>query len=713
MFSFRRAGALIAATTSTALVVTAVPAFAADDEKVQISIANFTDFHGRLEANLSTDKETGEVTPKKGDEMGAANIAGIINFLRDKNANTIVTSSGDNQGGSAFVSAISDDKYTMDFVKAVGTVGSAAGNHEFDKGYKDLIDRINPGTGDIQLGANVFKEDGSRDLEASKIVEIDGVKVALVGTTSNLTKSKSSPDNVAGLNFTDSSKQVNKEAKKLKDEKKADVVVALIHDPVETGAPKLDPEYVDFMFGGDSHVNVVNADAPVPNAQSWEYGKVVTDLDFTYNKTTGEIEAPAFEQYDAESLVTLDITPDAEVQKIVDEAKAEAGKLGEEVVANVQDTYLRGSNPGENTGSNRGTESTANNMLAESALYAMDKSLEEHIDLGIMNAGGVRADLEAGDVTYQEAFQVQPFGNDISVATLSGKAIKDALERQWQSKEDAEKSGRPRLDMGLSNNVAYTYNPEAEAGERITSVTINGQPLEDDKDYRIAGSSFLFAGGDNFVNPDDVRDLLNVGYNDLQAFVDYLKSDEVGVRKGQKDVGVVLPEELKAGTTASIKLSSLNYSSEGEPMAKQATVTLGDATATADIDASTTKADNGLGEQGRATVDIAIPAEAAGEQTLTITTDAGTELTVPVTVAAADPKPSEEPAPSEKPAPSEEPKPSEEPTPGDEQGAQDGSTANLGTIMGAVAGVLALLGLLAVVFAGPIDQVLGPIAKLS
>ena len=54
---------------------------------------------------------------------------------------------------------------------------------------------------------------------------------------------------------------MNKEAKKLKDEKKADVVVALIHDPVETGAPKLDPEYVDFMFGGDSHVNVVNADA--------------------------------------------------------------------------------------------------------------------------------------------------------------------------------------------------------------------------------------------------------------------------------------------------------------------------------------------------------------------------------------------------------------------------------------------------------------------
>ena len=71
-----------------------------------------------------------------------------------------------------------------------------------------------------------------------------------------------------------------------------------------------------------------------------------------------------------------------------------------------------------------------------------------------MNAGGVRDDLAKGDVTYKQAFDVQPFGNSIDVATLSGAAIKEALENQWQTDEQAEKSGRPRLDMGLSDNVS-------------------------------------------------------------------------------------------------------------------------------------------------------------------------------------------------------------------------------------------------------------------
>ena len=128
MFSLRRAGQLIAATTTTALVITVAPfAGAAEADQVKIRVANITDFHGRLEANA------------RNGEMGAANIAGIINYIRSQNPNTIVTNSGDNQGGSAFISAISDDKYTMDFVNAIGTDGIAVGNHEFDKGYKDLI----------------------------------------------------------------------------------------------------------------------------------------------------------------------------------------------------------------------------------------------------------------------------------------------------------------------------------------------------------------------------------------------------------------------------------------------------------------------------------------------------------------------------------------------------------------------------------------------
>ena len=677
MFSFRRAGNLIAATTATAVVLTGAPAaFAAEADQVTINIANITDFHGRLEESLFKNKETGEIDPKRS-EMGAANIAGIINYIREQNPNTIVTTSGDNQGGSAFVSAISDDKYTMEFLQAIKVNGTAIGNHEFDKGYNDLMGRIVPGTkvGETvtQLGANVFKTDGTRETEPYEIVDVDGVKVALVGTTSNLTVLKSSPANVEGLNITDSAEQVNIEAKKLKDDGLADIVIALIHDPADTSAPKLNKDYVDFIFGGDDHIKRLNLDAPVPYAQSQEYGKVVTNLVLTYDKAEKKIVKKDAQQYDATHLNQLGIEPDAAVADIVAKAKEEADVLGQQVVATIDADFKRGSNPGAAPGSNRGTESTANNMIAQSAVAALTKFLAQDIDFGIMNAGGVREDLAKGDVTYKQAFTVQPFGNNIAVATVSGAAIKEMLENQWQTEEVAAKSGRPRLDLGLSDNVAYTYNPEAPRGEKITSITIDGKPVDPNKDYTVAGSTFLFDGGDGFLGKEKFRDRNDVGYNDLQAFVDYLESGNAKVRSGQKDVGVVLPEGgLKAGEKNEIKLTSLSYSSEGEPKAENVTVKIGGVETTAKVDNTVTDADKGMGEQGRATVTIDIPKRVQGKQTLTITTDAGTEISMPVTL------------PEEKPA-----------------------IANPAVATGVIVGVLSILAL---IFAFPIHQLLGPIA---
>lgn len=707
MFSFRRAGSLIAATTTTAVVLTGLPfAGAAEADQVKISVANITDFHGRLEANY-TQKTVGKDEngkdvkvddPTNGDEMGAANVAGIVNYIRSNNPNTIVTTSGDNQGGSAFVSAISDDKYTMEFLKQMGTHGSAVGNHEFDKGYDDLLNRIIPGTkvGDeeIQLGANIFKEDGSRDVRPYRIVEVEGVKVALVGTTSNLTVTKSNPAHVAGLDIKDSSRQVNEVAKELKGGGKADVVIALIHDPAKEASEILDPEVVDFVFGGDSHVQTLDTAARVPYAQSYEYGKVVTDLDFTFDKVTGKIVGLDARQYGAGDLERLGVTPDAEVAKTVAEAKKEADVLGQQVVATIGSDFKRGSNPGDKPGTNRGTESTASNMIAQSAVAALSAFLDQKIDFGIMNAGGVRDDLQTGDVTYAQAFKVQPFGNNIAVATVSGAAIKEMLENQWQTEEAAAKSGRPRLDLGLSDNVSYTYNPDAPRGEKILSITINGEEVDPGKDYTVAGSTFLFDGGDAFIPKSEAaetfRDRNDVGYNDLQAFIDYLKSGKAEVRKGQKDVGVVLPEGgLKAGAKNEIQLSSLSYSSEGEPQAKTVTVKIGGTTVTADVDNAVTAADKGYGEQGRATVAIELPADVYKDETLTITTNVDTEISMPVAIEGGKERPANR---------------------------GEGTSTEISTGAAVVLGILSLVGLgsiLAIVFGPQLHAILGPLAYLG
>lgn len=126
---FRRIGQLVAATTVTAVALSGTHALAQEDTTT-ISVTNITDLHGHLEDGLSD-------PAKAGDEIGVARLQSLIKQVNEGQKFNL-TSSGDNVGGSAFVSAISDDKYTLEALNAMGMKVTAVGNHEFDKGTEDL-----------------------------------------------------------------------------------------------------------------------------------------------------------------------------------------------------------------------------------------------------------------------------------------------------------------------------------------------------------------------------------------------------------------------------------------------------------------------------------------------------------------------------------------------------------------------------------------------
>lgn len=624
MFKFRRFGRLLAATTVTSLALSSTAVATAQEEAadtVSISITNFTDFHGWIEAD--------EADPAKPDEkyrLGAANIASLMDHVAEDNDYQVRTSSGDNVGGSAPISAVQKDQPTIDALNLMGLDASAVGNHEFDRGHDDLTDRLATKSNFPILGANVLDASGNPFLDPYVIQEFDGVKVALVGTVTQVTPSKVAPSATEGLTFADPVATANEYATELKESGEADIVIVLQHeDIVSHGGFN---EHVDAAFGGDSHQQHLLAEEN--KAQSLEHGRVLTELELTYDRTANEVVGTEWEQFDYQAFSGLDLSPNAEVANVVSTAATQFEVIGGQVIAETDTSFLRGSNPGGATGSNRGVESTANNMLAESNRQAMDAFLGgDQIDIGLMNAGGVRADLQAGDVTFANALEMQPFGNNLAYATMSGQAIIDALERQWQGPEES----RPRLSLGVSENVSYTYNPSAPQGERIIAVYVDGERLDPAADYKVATATFLFEGGDGFINPEDVRDLTDVGYLDVTAFADYLESDNgPTLRKGQSDVGITGLEDLKPGETATLELSSLNYSSEGEPMASTVTVEIAGESFMAEIDNTLTDADNGYGENGRATVEVTVPESATGEQELRITTDAGTDVSVPVTL---------------------------------------------------------------------------------
>lgn len=614
-------GAATAAVTASALVICLAPnAVAQTDSTVEFSVSNITDFHGHLE---QVSEDDGSVT-----EAGAATLAGMVDQFRAADVDGhIHTTSGDNVGGSAFTSALLNDEPTLDALNAMGVGVSAVGNHEFDQGYNDLIDRIVPGSDYPILGANVSVEDDRDALEPYKIQTIkdendNSVDVAFIGTVTQNTANKVSPSAVEGISFDDPWGVTNQLAAELSDgvaeegNDEADVVIALMH---EGTAPEQFNEHVDVVFAGDTHQadDEWEGESPVV-LQMLEYGKLMANVTFSYNTETDEVDIQPV-VYTADEMVEQ-AAPNAEVQAIVDGAVAQAEVEGAEVVAELEHTFTRGVRGDEGAGSNRGVESTLNNLIAEAQRAYMDQNspADVTVDLGLMNAGGVREDLVAGEVTYQEAFNVQPFGNDLMYGTLTGADIIQALEQQWKNPEDE----RPRLALGVSDNFSYTYDQNAPQGERIIQATINGEPLVPDANYTVAASTFLFEGGDGFTALQNVQNPQNAGVVDVTAFIDYLANTEnIEPRWSQGAIGVsVVDGELTAGETVKIELESLAYTVD--QTATEVTVQVGSQSITVPIDL--TVVDEGYGSTGQATVEITVPEDFVGDESdIVVTTDAG------------------------------------------------------------------------------------------
>lgn len=619
-----RSTATAVATASALAICLAPNAFAQGTEtEITFSVSNITDFHGHLE---QTSGDAGVV------DAGAAAIAAQVDALRADAAAAgsthIHTTSGDNVGGSAFTSALLDDEPTLAALNAMGVDYSAVGNHEFDKGHEDLLTRIVPGSEYPILGANVVDETGDPILDEYHIQEItneegESIDVAFIGTVTEQTANKVSPAAVEGITFQDPDEVTNRIAAALSDgddtNGEADVVIALFHEDGETSSFSDD---VDAAFAGDSHLQYQGpADSTPVVLQALEYGQLLANLDFTVNADTGEVVSIEPKFYTATEMAAL--TPNTEVAGIVAGAKEQAEIAGAQVVATIGDTYTRGTR-NEESGSNRGVESTLNNLIAEAQRAQMSEFVGRDIDLGLMNAGGVRADLPEGEVTYAEAFAVQPFGNSVAYGTLSGADILEALEQQWKSPADS----RPRLALGVSDNLSYSYNPNAAPGERIIQATINGAPIDPVSDYTVAASTFLFEGGDGFTALTNAKDQTDVGAMDVQMFIDHLAgTEDLKPRTGQGAVGVEIEGTIAAGETITLKLSSLAYTQN--PTVTTVTAKLGGTEVSGPVD--TTLIDEGYGNTGTAELELTIPADFDGSDVIEITTDAGTKVAVPVT----------------------------------------------------------------------------------
>ncbi|WP_432571894.1 bifunctional metallophosphatase/5'-nucleotidase [Kineococcus sp. SYSU DK005] len=509
-------------------VVALLPAPAAG--QTQIQIGAFNDLHGRLESP----RKNAAGAPVG----GTGQLAGALDALRAQQPNTVVASVGDNIGASTFTSFIQQDAPTIAALNAMDVAVSAVGNHEFDKGYADLTGRVD-GLADFPyLGANVLKADGSPALQAYDVVDVGGVDVGFVGVVTQATPSLVAPDGIRDLRFTDPVAAANTVAAQLSDGNdangEADVVVLLAHEGSEgtdCATVRTSGEFgkivqgasaqVDAILSGHTHVlydceyPVAGKQVPRPVLSAESYSVAVDRLVMNVDDATGEVVAQAHQVIPVEGF-----TPDPQVQGIVDEAVAFARTEGARPVGRITTDVKRAFAGAED---DRGTQSPLANLIADAQLQ---QTRGAGAQIALMNPGGVRDDLDFaqsgtegdGVVTYAEAAAVQPFANSVVTVTLTGAQVRQALEQQWQPAG----SSRPVLALGVSRGFFFTYDPAAPAGRRVTSVTLDGVPLDPAAPYRVTVNSFLASGGDNFTALAGGTARTELGRTDLEAFTAFL-----------------------------------------------------------------------------------------------------------------------------------------------------------------------------------------------
>ena len=517
----RRYLALVVTATLVAMLMGAGTVGAVPSGSVDVQLLAINDFHGNLEPPSGS---SGRILTPTGNVNagGIAYLATHIKALEATNPRTLVVSAGDLIGASPLLSALFHDEPTIEAMNSLGLDFNAVGNHEFDEGGAELLRMQNGGChptdgcldgdgfagADFQfLAANVVREDNGKTVfPAYKMRSFAGAKIAFIGVVLEGTPTIVTPAGVAGLDFLDEASTVNALVPGLK-AKGIETIVVLIHEggfqtglydqctgisgPVFDIVNALDDE-VDVVISGHTHQAYdCSIDGKLVTSAS-SFGRLVTDIDLTIDRTTGEVTSMAANNV----IVTRDVAADAAETALIARYNVIAAPLANRVIGSITSDITR-------TATTAG-ESALGDVIADAQLEATAPAGFGEAVVAFMNPGGIRADMIfaqisggelPGEITYGESFTVQPFGNSLVTMTLTGVQIETLLEQQF-----AGCGAASNRILQVSDGFSYTWVTSALPCDKVdpTTIKINGVTVGPTASYRVTVNSFLADGGDSF-----------------------------------------------------------------------------------------------------------------------------------------------------------------------------------------------------------------------
>ena len=524
---------------------------AENSREVNLQILAINDFHGNI---ATTSGAFGGV--------GRADFLAANMRAAEADAdNSIIVSAGDLIGASPLISALFHDEPTIEAMNLIGLDINGVGNHEFDEGAAELLRMQNGGShpdGDLDgdgfggadfefLAANVVVDaTGETIFPAYTVKNYQGVKVAFIGMTLEGTPSIVTPSGVAGLTFHDEVDTVNALIPELQ-KKNIQAIVVLMHQggfasegggngdgcgtlsgPLYDIVAGLD-DAVDLVIGGHNNQRFACMDVEGKAVtMAYHSGRMFTDIDVTLNRVTKDMTVQTI---DNKENFQDGVTPAADLTALIDRYDTLSAPLANAVIGDITADILRANNAAG--------ESALGDVIADAQLAATAPSGLGDAVVAFMNPGGIRDDLlfaeisggeAGGEVTFGEAFSVQPFGNSLVTMTLTGDQIYDLLTEQWVGQTS------PRI-LQVSAGFTYTWDASEPDATKVVpgSVEIGGVPIVGGTDYRVTVNSFLADGGDNFGTLVDGTNRLG-GEIDLDALVTFFDDNTPpGVAPGPQD----------------------------------------------------------------------------------------------------------------------------------------------------------------------------------
>ena len=453
-----------------------------------VKIVHTNDIHARVEED-----DYNQV-------IGMDRLSGIAQAFTEGADGSLMLDSGDTFHGQPIATLVKGESVAK-LMKACGYDAMTTGNHDWSYG-KERLKELG-GIANVKiLSGNIKNADGTSFFDTDELVkEITKngktLKIGVFGVSDPEMKNKTTPSNVEGLDFQDAVAYAKREVATLKAEG-CDVVIALSHtlDPKNVAAQV---DGVDLWLCGHEHIELSESVTTPDGSKTYvsESGHYLNSVGLIDLNCTMDEDGSVHVDYEKTSVgyeEAQNYPKDASVTDVLDTIKAENETALNRVI---------GTSPVELDGvweHIRIGQTNLGNVITDAYLLATGA------DIAFENAGGIRASIAAGTVTYGDVINVSPYGNYVVTKKLTGAQIKEMLESSLTIQKNcivANDSGE--WDAWPNDSGSYLqvggiivrFDPAQPAGARVLSVQKDGQELDDTKEYTVAVNNYL-AGSDSY-----------------------------------------------------------------------------------------------------------------------------------------------------------------------------------------------------------------------